>query len=106
MMTPKDVLRAAADLIESTSFSPGACARDESGAVVDAKIGAHSYCVSGAARAVLGGVSDGDGTEEENLYLLAMDLFTSHVQVVSVMSWADSGRTTVEVVTTMRAAAS
>lgn len=102
------ILVEAAALIERTAFTPNRCAADRNGRTVDpGSVDAASYCVSGAARRVSGFLgADGGGSAVEQEYLAAMNVFCVHVGTPTVMQWADEpGRTTEQVVETMRAAA-
>jgi hypothetical protein len=106
-VTPWDVLEAAANVMERTSTTRGACARNEEGVVVP--VGsphACAFCVSGAARLVTGYHDDVAGAPGEAQYLAAMRAFTEYVGTDRVDVWADaSSRSTAEVVDVMRAGA-
>lgn len=107
MKPEQRLLHQAADLIERTDFTRGACARDRCGVPVKATAPeAVCFCVSGAARAVADYPDDSDGHPNEEVYLAAMTRFAAHVGVERVKQWADAQPwSTRHVVETMRAAA-
>lgn len=107
VLTPVEILRQAADLLERTGFSPLACAVGRGGELLeDISIEAAQFCVSGAARAVAFRGIDGDRTPQEKAYLEAMDAFCKFVGTKTVMEWADApGRNTEDACAGLRGAA-
>jgi hypothetical protein len=107
VLTPVEILRQAADMLERTGFSPLACAVGRGGELLeDVSIEATRFCVSGAARAVAFRGIDGDGTPQEKAYLEAMDAFCRFVGTKTVMEWAGApGRSTEDACAGLRGAA-
>lgn len=96
-MTPKDVLRKAADLIEEAGWTRGTYARDAEGkpCYFDSKL-ARCYCANGAMQAVTA------RSESDKVYREAYDLLCKRLGVSFISEWNDSLLTSGEVVRALR----